>query len=268
MICGMSLADGSLTINKPVASEAWLPREFPLSCIPAGPSQLSLTVKNLSANAGEVRDPAQSLGGEDALEEGAASSSSTPAWRTPRAEEPGGLVRGVTKSPMLPQRLSRWAHRPAAPAALAPGQVLLKTSFPPTGTGGGADGVASEVPGDLTGGGQAAMQAAGRGCKRRRGLLCRPAAQLPLAWPLTGHCPRAGGGRGLRTPVTCRILKYAMKTLHRVSVRCSVRNTAGPNREDAVFSPAPPPPSGRAAGLRNLSSLTARPAGIASLSSS
>ena len=34
-------------------------------------SQVALPVKNLSANAGEVRDAGQSLGGEDPLEEDA-----------------------------------------------------------------------------------------------------------------------------------------------------------------------------------------------------
>ena len=33
----------------------------------------------------------QSLGGEDALEEGTATHSSIPIWRTPWTEEPGGL---------------------------------------------------------------------------------------------------------------------------------------------------------------------------------
>ena len=48
-------------------------------------------VKNLPA----IREPqemlVQSLGGEDALEEGMATHSSKLAWRIPWAEEPGGL---------------------------------------------------------------------------------------------------------------------------------------------------------------------------------
>ena len=48
-------------------------------------------VKNLPA----IREPqemlVQSLGGEDALEEGMANHSSKLAWRIPWAEEPGGL---------------------------------------------------------------------------------------------------------------------------------------------------------------------------------
>ena len=42
-------------------------------------------------NAGDVRDKIQSLGREDALEEGMATHSSILAWRLPRTEEPGGL---------------------------------------------------------------------------------------------------------------------------------------------------------------------------------
>ena len=42
----------------------------------------------------------RSLGGEDLLEKGMATHSSTLAWRTPYTEEPGGAaVHGVTKSP-------------------------------------------------------------------------------------------------------------------------------------------------------------------------
>ena len=48
-------------------------------------------VKNLPVNAGELRDLVQSLDGEDPLEEGVATHSSILAWRTPWAEEPGGL---------------------------------------------------------------------------------------------------------------------------------------------------------------------------------
>ena len=48
-------------------------------------------VKNLPANAGDVRDSGLTLGGEGPLEEGMATHSSIPAWRTPGTEEPGGL---------------------------------------------------------------------------------------------------------------------------------------------------------------------------------
>ena len=42
----------------------------------------------------------RSLGGEDLLEKGMATHSSTLAWRTPCTEEPGeAAVHGVTKSP-------------------------------------------------------------------------------------------------------------------------------------------------------------------------
>ena len=54
-------------------------------------SQMALVVTNLPAYAGDKRDTVQSLGQEDALEEGMATHSSILAWRIPRAEESGGL---------------------------------------------------------------------------------------------------------------------------------------------------------------------------------
>ena len=52
--------------------------------------QGALVVKNLFANAGEVRDLG-SLGQEEPLEEGMATHSSILAWRIPWTEEPGRL---------------------------------------------------------------------------------------------------------------------------------------------------------------------------------
>ena len=49
-------------------------------------------VKNLPANAGDVRDAVQSLGREDPLEKHMATYSSILAWRIPWTEEPGGLL--------------------------------------------------------------------------------------------------------------------------------------------------------------------------------
>ena len=48
-------------------------------------------MKNLPANAGDIRDVIPSLGREDPLEEGMATHSSILAWRIPCIEEPGGL---------------------------------------------------------------------------------------------------------------------------------------------------------------------------------
>ena len=50
-----------------------------------------LVVKKPAANAGDARDPVQSLGQKDPLEEGTATHSSILAWRIPWPEEPGGL---------------------------------------------------------------------------------------------------------------------------------------------------------------------------------
>ena len=52
---------------------------------------MALVVKNLSANAGDIRDTGRSLGQEDPLEEGVASHSSILACRIPLTEEPGRL---------------------------------------------------------------------------------------------------------------------------------------------------------------------------------
>ena len=48
-------------------------------------------VKNLPANAGDVRDTGLSLGREDPLEKVMATHSSILAWRVPGTEEPGRL---------------------------------------------------------------------------------------------------------------------------------------------------------------------------------
>ena len=48
-------------------------------------------VKNLPANAEDLRHRFDSLGQEDPLEEGMATRSSILAWRIPRTKEPGGL---------------------------------------------------------------------------------------------------------------------------------------------------------------------------------
>ena len=50
---------------------------------------MALVVKNLPANAGDIRGIVQSLGQEDPLEEGMATHSSILAWRIPWTEEPG-----------------------------------------------------------------------------------------------------------------------------------------------------------------------------------
>ena len=48
-------------------------------------------VKNLPANAGDMKDVGLILGWEDPLEEGLATHSSVLAWRIPWTKEPGGL---------------------------------------------------------------------------------------------------------------------------------------------------------------------------------
>ena len=48
-------------------------------------------IKNLPAKLGKARDPVQSLGQEDPLEEEMAAHSSTLAWEIPWTEGPGGL---------------------------------------------------------------------------------------------------------------------------------------------------------------------------------
>ena len=48
-------------------------------------------VKNLSINAGDIRDVGLILGWENPLEEGMTTHSGVLAWRIPWTEEPGGL---------------------------------------------------------------------------------------------------------------------------------------------------------------------------------
>ena len=54
-------------------------------------SQVALMVKNLPANAEDIRTLVLSLSQEDPLEEGMATSSNILAWRIPWTEEPGRL---------------------------------------------------------------------------------------------------------------------------------------------------------------------------------
>ena len=55
-------------------------------------SQVALAVKNLPANAGDLRDPCfEPWVEEDPLEDSMATYSSSLAWRIPWTEEPGGL---------------------------------------------------------------------------------------------------------------------------------------------------------------------------------
>ena len=63
---------------------------------------MALTVKNLPANAGDIRDRVQSLGREDPLEEGSGTHSSILAQRTPWTEEPGSSW-GHKESDMIEQ---------------------------------------------------------------------------------------------------------------------------------------------------------------------
>ena len=57
-----------------------------------------LMVKNLPANAGDVREAGLTLGWEDPLEEGMATHSSIFPWRIPWTEELGGIwSRGCTE---------------------------------------------------------------------------------------------------------------------------------------------------------------------------
>ena len=53
--------------------------------------QVALVVKNLLANAGDIRDGVRSLGGEDPLKGETATHSSILAWKISWTEQPGGL---------------------------------------------------------------------------------------------------------------------------------------------------------------------------------
>ena len=60
-------------------------------CRQNGASQVAQVIKNLPANALDVRDASSIPGLGRSLEEGMATHSSILAWRTPWTEEPGGL---------------------------------------------------------------------------------------------------------------------------------------------------------------------------------
>ena len=62
---------------------------------------MALVVKNLPAEAGDIRDTGSIPGSGRSLEEGMAAHSSILAWRIPRTEEPGGLtVHRIAESDM------------------------------------------------------------------------------------------------------------------------------------------------------------------------
>ena len=52
---------------------------------------MALVVKNMPANAGDIRNVDSILGQEDPLEKSMATHSSVFAWRIPQTEKPGGL---------------------------------------------------------------------------------------------------------------------------------------------------------------------------------
>ena len=67
--------------------------------MPDWASQVALVVRNLSANAGNVRNGVRSLGQEDPLEKGMATHSSILAWEILWTEDTGGLQSmGLQKS--------------------------------------------------------------------------------------------------------------------------------------------------------------------------
>ena len=72
---------------------------------------MALMVKNLLANAREVKDTDQSLGQEDPLEEEMSTHPSILAWRIPWTEEPDGLQSIVLQSWTWLKQLSMWQSK-------------------------------------------------------------------------------------------------------------------------------------------------------------
>ena len=69
-------------------------------------------VKNLPADAGDIKETqVRSLGWEDPLEEDMATHSSTPAWRIPWTDEPGGLQSTGSQNRTRLKRLSTVKYR-------------------------------------------------------------------------------------------------------------------------------------------------------------
>ena len=81
------------------------------TCLPCWDSQVSLVVKNLSANTGDGRDMIWSQGPEDPLEEGMAIHSSYSCLKNPIGRGPWwGTVDIVSKSPILLKRFITYAQ--------------------------------------------------------------------------------------------------------------------------------------------------------------
>ena len=80
---------------------------------------MALVVKNLPANAGDIRDVGLILGSGRSPEEGMATHSSILAWRIPRTEEPGGFtVYRVAESDMTEATLARRSTKITLPYVL------------------------------------------------------------------------------------------------------------------------------------------------------
>ena len=75
-------------------TEVWTEQQYAT----VGASQAAQWLKNLPANAGDIRDEGSVPGWEDPLEEGKAPHSTLLAWKIPWTEEPDGLVHKMAKS--------------------------------------------------------------------------------------------------------------------------------------------------------------------------
>ena len=80
-------------------------------CRQDGASQVAQVIKNLPANALDVRDASSIPGLGRSLEEGMATHSSILAWRTPWTEKPGRLQAIRSQSQTRLKRLSTHAGR-------------------------------------------------------------------------------------------------------------------------------------------------------------
>ena len=89
MDASLKLSDENDIFMESLRMEDWILLLW--SYIPDWASQVVQVIKNLFADAGNIKDPGLIPGSGRFPEDGMATHSSILAWRIPRTEEPGGL---------------------------------------------------------------------------------------------------------------------------------------------------------------------------------
>ena len=107
MDASLKLSDENDIFMESLRMEGWILLLW--SYIPDWASQVVQVIKNLFADAGNIKDPGLIPGSGRFPEDGVATHSSILAWRIPRTEEPGGLQSmGLQSRTQLKQVVMAW----------------------------------------------------------------------------------------------------------------------------------------------------------------